>query len=127
VEDAAVARKYTYEKQAKLSVVLGAIGAIGTLGAMACILQAFDWSNFWIAYNPHGRRILAIGGGLFVGFVAGAIGFLVGFNSAGQRMNTKNRLAWTGFFLSAAAVTLALCSGVFFYLTRYPIPLKRGG
>ena len=119
-------KKNTYEKQAKLSVILAVVGGAATLAAAAAILQAFDWENFWTAYNPRAKRILAIAAALIIGVVAGGAGLLLGWNSAEQRLNTQNKLSWTGFFLNAAVITLTLSCGVFFVLTRYAIEQKPG-
>lgn len=119
-----MAKKRSYEQQAKLSVVLAVVGGVCLLAGAFCVFQAFDPQNFWVVYNPRGKRILAIGGALFLAMAAGGVGFLVGLNSAGQRQNTRNGLSWTGFFLNAAVIALTLSCGVFFYLTKYAIEIK---
>ena len=122
-----MARKKNYEKQAKLSVILAIIGGVCTLAGAFFILQRFSLENFWVAYNPKSPRLMMIGGALFLGLAFAGIGFFVAHNSAGQRLNKQNKLSWTGFFLSAAVVTLAMCCGVFFYLTRYAFEPMTGG
>ncbi|MBU0639034.1 MAG: hypothetical protein KKB50_09235 [Planctomycetes bacterium] len=111
----------TYESQAKLSVVLAIAGGLGAIAAAVLILQNFDPQNFWVRYNPKGLRPIAIGGALFVALVSAAVGLFVGLNSAGQRRNKNSKLSWTGFFMSAAALALAMSEGVFFYLTKYAV------
>jgi hypothetical protein len=113
--------KTTYEMQAKLSVALAIIGGLSTLFGVFCILSRFDYQTFLFTYNPQGKRFLAIGAGLALGLLMGAIGFLVGFNSAGQRLNKQNRLSWTGFFLSAAVIALTISCGIFLFITRNAI------
>jgi hypothetical protein len=110
-------RKNTYEKQARLSVILAAVGGLGVLASIALLVRNFHDS--WVMYNPHGRWLPVLAGALFVGLAAGAIGLFVGLNSAGQRRNPRSQLAWTGFFLSALVIALSLSAGIFFYFTRY--------
>jgi predicted lysophospholipase L1 biosynthesis ABC-type transport system permease subunit len=97
-----MAAKSTYELQAKLSVGLAIVGGLSALFAGFCILSRLDLQTFLFTYDPQGKRFLAVMAGLAMGMLTGGIGFLVGFNSAGQRLNKQNRLAWTGFLLRAA-------------------------
>lgn len=116
-----MAEKSTYEMQAKLSVALAIIGGLSALFAAFCILSRLDYQTFLFTYNPQGKRYLAVMGGLVLGILTGGIGFLVGFNSAGQRLNKQNRLSWTGFFLSAAVITLTISCGILLWGTRNPV------
>ena len=112
-------RRRVYEKQARLSVIMAALGGVCMLAAAAFILQRFDTQSFLIVYNPRTLRIVAIGTALFLGLAGGTAGFFLGFNSAGQRTNTRNKLSWTGFFLSAAVIALTISCGVFFWLLKF--------
>lgn len=109
------------ERQAKLSVILAAVGAICTITGAVFIFGAFNWDTFQTLYRANTMRMPAIGGSLFLGALCGAIGFLFGLVSAGEKSNPKSQLSWTGFFISAGVVTLALCCGVFFFLTRFAV------
>jgi hypothetical protein len=113
-------RENPYEKQARFSVILGAIGAASTLAAAFFMLQAFRPAELQIVYDPTTLRMPAIGGSLAVGLIGGGAAFLLGLQSAGQKTNKRNQLSWTGFFLGAGVITLALCCGVVFFFWRFP-------
>ena len=112
-------QRFTYEKQAMLSVLLAAVGLLCTLAGATFILQAFHPAEFQVIYSTGSPRLPAIGGALFVGLVSGGVGFMLGLGSAGQRLNKRSRLSWTGFFFSAGVITLALCCAIFFWFTRF--------
>lgn len=111
----------TYEGQARLSISLAIVASVFALAAGFLILQNFRTKEFATFYNPNSLRqplVLAT-----VGFsvLCGSIGLFLGISSAEQRRNTKPKLSWTGFFFSAAAVTLALSLGIFFWSTKLPL------
>lgn len=118
-------RRNKYEKQAMMSVVAAGGGGLFALAAVAFVLQAFDPGTFQVIYSPQGKRIIAILGSLGLALAGGLAGCLFGLTSAGQRTNTRNSLSWTGFFLSAAVITLTLSCGVFFYVTRFPQQVRQ--
>jgi hypothetical protein len=120
------ARTNVYELQAKLSVVLAIVGAACTLAGAMFIMGAFHRAEFQTVYNVKSMRQPLILGSLFLGGAAGAVGFLLGLLSAGQRLNKRNRLSWTGFFLSAGVIALALSCGVFFFYTRFGQEIRPG-
>jgi hypothetical protein len=113
--------QFTYEKQARLSVALAAIGGLATVTAIVLIIKNFALQTFWTAYSPKSLWLPAFLGTLLIAGVAGFFGLLVGFNGAGQKRNTESKLSWTGFFASAAVITLVLIAAAFFYFTRFPL------
>ncbi len=110
-----------YEDQAKLSVYLGLLGIAAACCAAFLILQRFELTTFYVTYNPQKPLLPVIGGGLLIGLAAGVCGFFLGLNGAGQKRNTRSRLSWQGFFLSALAIMFTLSTAVFFYFTRNPV------
>lgn len=113
----------TYEGQARISVILGAVAGAAALAGIVLILSRFDPQTGWVIYRSGSLRMPAILGTLLLSLLAGAIGFFVGYNSAGQRRNMASTLSWTGFFLNALAITLALMALVFFIGTKREITL----
>ena len=122
-----MAKTNRYERQAKASVILAAAGAVFMLAGAFFVLDAFDWENRWVAYNPQTLRFPAIAGALLLGLAGGTGGFFVGLNSAGQRLNKKSKLSWMGFFVGAAVIALSLSCAAFFYLTKYAITPSPAG
>lgn len=118
---AARRQQFTYERQAKLSVILGVVGAVATLAAVGLLARNYEGSAHFVTYNPQGKWLLAFGGALLAGLLASGSGLLLGLVSAGQRRNTQSRLSWTGFFVCAGIITLALCAGLFFYFNRFAV------
>jgi hypothetical protein len=118
------AKRNPYELQAVSSVILGVVGGLCTLAGLFFVLQKFDFTSLVVIYSPRSMRLPAIAGTLFVGLIAGGVGLLLGFLSAGERLNKRSRLSWTGFFLSAAVVALALSCGIFFWITKFAEPVR---
>jgi hypothetical protein len=114
----------TYENQAKLSVVLGLVGSAALLGVIVMMRKNFDAATFYITYNTASLWLPLLGSGLLVGLLAGAAGFFVALNSAGQRRNIQSSLAWKGFFLNAIVITGLLAASIFFYFTRNSVTVE---
>lgn len=119
-----MARKQSYEMQAQLSLVLAIIGGLCTLAGAYFIYGAFSFADFQTVYNPESARMPSIVGSLVLGGAAAGLGWLLAYLSAGQRLNKKNKLSWTGFFLNSAVIALALSFFVFFYFTRLAQPVS---
>lgn len=114
-------KRNTYEKQSQLSLLLAGVSALFTVGLAGLMYKNFHREYFEIIYAANGKWYPIVLGVIALGLVSGGIGFLIGLNSAGQKRNTKSKLAWQGFFGNALTVTLTLCLALFFLLTRQPL------
>lgn len=112
------------ENQAVLSVILAIVGGVCAVGGIGIILWKFKWQQFMLPFRASGMLQPAVLGSLALSIGIGIAGFGVGFNSAGEKRNSKSRLSWIGFFLNAGVLALALIAAVFFMIVREPI---RGG
>ncbi len=112
------AKANAHEKQAMLSVAAGAVGMVATLAAIAIIFRNFKWAEFSVVMAQQGKAYPLAMAAILVACLAGAVGFLTGFNSAGQRRNSKSNLSWAGFFLSAAVLTLAMSTFLIFWFSK---------
>lgn len=108
----------TYEDQARLSVVFAALSLLAGLAASGLILRNFDAELFFVNFNKRGMWLPVLGLGLATSMAFGTAGFFLGIYTAGQNRNKATNLSWMGFFGSAAALTLAMSAGLFFFLTR---------
>ncbi len=116
----------SYEGQAKLSIALAVIGGLAALVAVGLVYRNFDRASFYVSYNPHSAWLPLVGLGLMTAVAAGAIGFFIALNSAGQRRNPLSALAWQAFFLNAIVLTVVLATAVFLVFTRNPIEVRPG-
>ncbi len=115
-----------YEDQAKLSLYLGVLGMACVLVIAVLFQQRFDRVTFFVSFNPNRPFLPVVGAGLALGLAAGVIGFFVALNSAGQKRNTRSKLAWQSFFLNALVITLILCAAIFLFYTRNPLlPIQK--
>lgn len=112
------ARANTFEKQALLSVAAGAVGLFAVLGALAIILPRFEMADFSVVMSREGKAYPLTLAAVAVACLAGAVGFFSGFNSAGNRRNSKSNLSWAGFFLSSGVLILALSTFLVFYFAK---------
>jgi hypothetical protein len=111
----------SYEGQAVMSVALAGVGVLAAVGVCFIVFTRFDPSTFFVSYSPKSMFLPVLAVGLLAGLAAGTIGFFVALNSAGQKRNTKSKLAWQGFFLNALVLTVMLSVGIFFFFTRMAI------
>ncbi len=113
-----MARRNPYETQSKLSLALGAAGLLCFLVAAVGVFYKFDYQDFVVAMDSQGMRFLGVIGATAAAVVTGGIGALLGFNAAERKQNPRTGAAWMGFFLSSAALTLALCLFVVFWFAK---------
>lgn len=104
-----------HDTQARLSVVLSALALVGLVGVVILIFSGhIDYQEKVITYGRN--RGLAIQAATAGTLLLGAIGFVMGLSSAGQRRNDKQTLSWIGFFLGATVICLVIVAFFFFRL-----------
>ena len=111
----------TYEKQGKLGISLGVLALLAALAVGGLLARNYKPEIRQIVYGQGSNYILLIIGGLGVALLAAGAGFMLGFNSAGQKRNTQPRLSWTAFFLNAAVIALTLSLALVFYLMKFEL------
>lgn len=105
-----------YDTQAKFATILGVLGVVGACGLAYLVFKGFKADEMTIYYNadsglgkwrPWMVRAAA-GGSILVGLLAG----ILGFNSLGQKRNSKQNLSWLG--LLSGAISLSAGAVLFF-------------
>ncbi len=104
-----------YDTQATISSVFGVFGVICTLSLAFFVLQPLDTEHMVITYDPESLRKPVVYGATAAAGLAGALAGALGFNSLGQRRNTKQGRSWLGMASGALVVVGAL---VLFYTWR---------
>jgi hypothetical protein len=90
-----------------MSMITGIAAGLCLFALGAMVFHNLDWTEYVIYYGRSIRKYVVLLTGAFTLLVAAAaIGF--GFNSAGQRRNTRPRESWLGFFLGAGVICFAL-------------------
>jgi hypothetical protein len=114
------AKLNVYEKQALASAALAGLGLVSTLALAVFIFSVYQ-PEVGVPYRTGSLRFYAIVGAAGLACASGGIGFLVGLNSAGHKMNKRSQLSWLGFFTSAGVITVALCLFIFFWMMKDPV------
>ncbi|MCA9254114.1 MAG: hypothetical protein KDA33_00690 [Phycisphaerales bacterium] len=100
-----------HETQARFAALFGAIAILCLLALVYAVFRGFNREMMAIVFNPDGglgkfRKI-----GVFVGTAVtlgvGLTAGLLGFNSLGQKRNTKPIFSWVGVAFGALAVSIA--------------------
>lgn len=117
-------RESEFEKQATWSLICAGVAALAALAFLAVMLPRFQAQEFEVVVGQGSKAYYALLGLAGVSVLAGGAGFLLGFHSAGQKRNKKNKLSWAGFFLNAGIITLALSALLFFWFTKEVVPLR---
>lgn len=114
-------KSISFERQASFSVGLGIVSVVGVIGMAVLLAKNYQPEVGQIEYGSTGNFFIAFIGAVGLALVTGLTGILLGFHSAGQKKNSNSKLSWTGFFVNAVAITLALSFFVIFWLLKLKI------
>ncbi len=106
-----------FDVQANYARVLAIIAVFPLIGSIFLVWRNYhpDVRQIIYAANSYALALLAcIGSALLLGGVA----CILGWNSAGQRINEKQGRSWFGFFVGGAVVTSALILLIAFAMLR---------
>lgn len=112
---------FTFETQARWSVVLAVLGGLASMAALGLIAYQYRAAERITPFSTSGMWVWAFLAAVGAALACSAGGFALGLNSAGQKRNTRSGASWMGFFLSAGAATIALCVALFFWMTRLSV------
>jgi hypothetical protein len=116
-----------YDVQATASTLLGILGLCCVLALVCFVFKGFNWQEKVVRYNPDAgmgayRKPLVIGTtalAALIGISAGALGF----NSLGQKRNSRQGRSWLG--MSVGALVLAGAPVLFYAWERFSEPIIR--
>ncbi len=110
-----------FDVQAKWSLIFSAAAALGCIalaGGMSMRWQN-DLHQFVFGAQSLYQPVIICTSGLTI--VLALFGTALGFSSAGQRRNDKQKMSWLGFFIGAGSLSISFVLFAGFYLLRLPI------
>ena len=116
-----------YDVQAVYALVFSLASVVPMLGGVYLFYRNFTFELAAIVYQQ-GSKFLPfyLGAAALAGLLSG-IGFLLGWNSAGQRRNQRPTWSWAGFFVGGAVATVTVILLLAFVMLRQEIPKSLGG
>jgi len=112
-----------YDVQAKYACTLSLLSIAPFICAVAVAYRNYDHDLGQIIYGSKGFLLPAFGGCVLLSMVPGAIGFVLGWSSAGQHRNDKPARSWIGFFVGGAILTFNLILLIAFLMLRLEKPM----
>ena len=112
-----------YDVQAGYACVLSLVSLVPFAGAVVMAFRNYQHELGQIVYGSQGAFLPVFLGCLFVSMVPSAIGFFLGWSSAGQRRNDKPARSWTGFFIGGGVLTFDLILLIAFWMIRLERPM----
>jgi len=110
-----------YDVQATWAIASAVASTAPFLAAAYLVASRFDGILGQIRYGSHGRFVPAFLGCVAMSGLLAAFGFVLGWNSAGQRRNDRARRSWTGFFLGGLIATFDVVLVIAFVKLRLEV------
>ncbi len=112
-----------YDVQASYASVLSILSIVPFIGAALLAHRNYEHELGQIVYGAKGVFLPLFLGCVAVSMVPSAVGFFLGWNSAGQRRNEKPARSWVGFFIGGVVLTLDLILLIAFWMIRLERPV----
>ncbi|MCH9058369.1 MAG: hypothetical protein IIB55_07060 [Planctomycetes bacterium] len=110
-----------YDVQATYALGASLFSVVPLIVAVVLLLRNWDPNLGAVVYGFKGKFLPILGVCVALAGVTGAVGVVMGLNSAGQRRNDKERRSWIGFFLGGAVVTGSIIVGIAFLMLRFTV------
>jgi len=107
-----------YDVQAKYAFALAMVSIVPSVAALWMGWRRFDADLGRIIYGSQGRFVLAFVGCVLLSMAPAALGFIMGWSSAGQRRNEQSSRSWIAFFVGGSVLTLNVVLLIAFYMLR---------
>ena len=111
-----------YDVQARYAMVFALISIVPALVAVALAARNYRHDLGQIVYGSEGSFLPLYLGCVALSALPGLIGFILGWNSSGQRRNDKPARSWIGFFVGGSVVTLDIVLLIAFWMLRLQQP-----
>lgn len=112
-----------YDVQASYACVLSILSVVPFIVAVLLAHRNYVQELGQIVYGAKGLFLPLFLGCVAVSMAPSAIGFFLGWNSAGQRRNEKPARSWVGFFIGGAVLTFDLILLIAFWMIRLERPM----
>jgi len=112
-----------FEVQARCACWLAIASLAPLIVALWQMLKRFDSQIGRIIYGAEGNFVPALAVIVLASLVPAMLGFVLGWNSAGQRRNDRSSRSWLGFFLGGAVVSADIILMLAFYMLRLERPM----
>ncbi len=114
-----------YDTQATTALCVAILGLVGVAMLTFCVFKGFSAEFMVVRYNPKGdigayRKPLVYGLTAVTG-VLGMVAGILGYNSLGQKRNSKPGRSWLGMTIGALA--LAAAPVLFFAWVQFNDPI----
>ena len=110
-----------FDVQATYASVLSILSVLPLLAAAYLAWRNYDGTVGQIIYRSAAYMPVLVGC-ILISMLAGALGCLFGFSSAGQRRNDKPARSWVGFFVGGGVLTFDVILLLAFLMLRMPQP-----
>ncbi len=110
-----------FDVQAQYAAILSIASAIPGLFGLYLVFDRYNAQLRQIIYGAEGRFVVVLGACMVASALLAAVAFALGWNSAGQRRNDRQRRSWFGFFLGGAVLTMDAILMLAFMMLRLKI------
>ncbi|MGB0716636.1 MAG: hypothetical protein ACPGXK_12195 [Phycisphaerae bacterium] len=110
-----------FDVQAKYAATLAVVSVLPFLASVIVAVRNYKSDIGRIIYQNSTYAMVLLGCAATAMGLA-AIAVILGFNSAGQRINERQNLSWLGFFLGGGVLTLSFIVVIAFMMLRLSKP-----
>ena len=110
-----------FDVQAKWSMFFSLASVLTCLGMFVLLVRNWDGQVNLVKFARDGSFQPAYLACTGLTMVLSVFGLSLGFNSAGQRRNDRQKLSWTGFFLGTSVLAFAIILLAAFWFLKQPL------
>lgn len=106
-----------YDVQATYAFKLAVLSIVPLIAVIVLTLRNYEGDLAQIVYGSK-KYLLVHHACLILALVPSFAAVALGWSSAGERRNDRQRKSWIGFFVGGSVFTVALILGIAFYMLR---------